>query len=81
MKTARRQLHRAERTDHDEESPTSEHKPLPFDKNQPFHNLGIRKIDGDSARHLISVTDVELTSRELTGTEGVEQILEQGESF
>jgi 3',5'-cyclic AMP phosphodiesterase CpdA len=64
-----------------EPSPTSEHKPLPFDKTQPFHNLGIRKIDGNSAHHLISVRDVELTSRELSGTEGVQQILKQGESF
>jgi len=60
---------------------TAEKKPIPFDKTQPFRNLGIREITGNGARHTLSVNDVELTSRELSGTEGVQQILKQGESF
>ena len=60
---------------------TAEKKPLPFDKSQPFHNLGIREIDGNSARHTLSVNDVELTSRELSSTEGIQQLIKQGESL
>jgi hypothetical protein len=58
---------------------TAEKKPLPFDKPQPFRNLGIREITGNGARHTLSVNDVELTSRELSGTEGVQQILKTGD--
>jgi hypothetical protein len=59
----------------------AEKKPIPFDKTQPFRNLGIREVQGNGARHTLSVNDVELTSRELSGTEGVQQILKQGESL
>ena len=52
-------------------------KPLPFDPKQPFHNLGIRTVTGPSP---VNVNDVELTMRELSGTEGVAQIL-KGESL
>ena len=58
---------------------TADKKPLPFDKTQPFRNLGIREITGNSARHALSVNDVELTSRELSGTGGVQQILKTGD--
>ena len=49
-----------------------EKKPLPFDSTHPFHNLGIRTVCGPSP---VAVHDVELTLRELSGTEGVAQIL------
>lgn len=62
-------------------SSTAEKKPMPFDKNEPFRNLGIREIKGNSARHTLSINDVELTSRELSGTEGIQQMLRQGESL
>jgi 3',5'-cyclic AMP phosphodiesterase CpdA len=52
-------------------------KPLPFDPKQPFHNLGIRTVTGPSP---INVNDVELTMRELSGTEGVAQLI-KGESL
>ena len=58
---------------------TADKKPLPFDKTQPFRNLGIREITGNGARRTLSVNDVELTSRELSGTEGVQQILKTGD--
>ena len=57
----------------------AEKKPLPFDPDEPFRNLGIRRIDAD--RKTLRVEDVELTSRELSGTEGVQQILKAGESL
>ena len=50
-------------------------KPLPFDAADPFRNLGIRQV---SAPQPIAVNDIELTLRELSGTEGVQQILKGG---
>jgi calcineurin-like phosphoesterase family protein len=55
----------------------AEKKPLPFDRTQPFRNLGIRTITAPSP---IAVNDVELTLRELSGTEGIQQML-RGESY
>jgi 3',5'-cyclic AMP phosphodiesterase CpdA len=60
---------------------TAEKKPLPFDKSQPFHNLGIRSINGEGERRSLTVDDVELTMREISGTEGISQVLQQGESL
>jgi 3',5'-cyclic AMP phosphodiesterase CpdA len=53
---------------------TEEKKALPFDKEHPFKNLGIREISAPS----IGVNDVELTSREISGTEGVQQLRKGG---
>ena len=50
----------------------AEKKPLPFDSTQPFRNLGIRTV---SAPAPVTVNDVELTLRELSETEGVQQLL------
>ena len=54
-------------------------KPVPFDHDQPFKNLGIRTVSfneksqpGSSA---IAVDDVELTAREFMGINGVHQML------
>lgn len=54
-------------------------KPVAFDKDQPFKNLGIRTVSfngkpqpGSAA---ISVEDIELTAREFRGINGVQQIL------
>jgi hypothetical protein len=41
-------------------------KPNPFDKGQPFRNLGIRVVN-ESAERALSVKDVELTLREFSG--------------
>jgi calcineurin-like phosphoesterase family protein len=54
----------------------SEKKPLPFQAKQPFQNLGLRMV---SAPAPIGVKDVELTVREFTTSEGVTQLLKQGE--
>ncbi len=56
---------------------TAEKKPLPFDASQPFRNLGIRRIT-DSGAHL-AIDDIELTKREISGANGVAQLLRQGE--
>ncbi len=47
-------------------------KPIPFDKDHPFQNLGIRtvKSNGDE----LAIQDVELTLREYSGVNGIQQI-------
>jgi hypothetical protein len=55
-------------------------KPIPFDKDAPFKNLGIRLIGekgGNPSAHSLSVQDVELTMREYSGINGVQQILKE----
>jgi 3',5'-cyclic AMP phosphodiesterase CpdA len=49
-------------------------KPYPFDKQQPFKNLGIRVVSAAPKRPL-GVQDVELTLREYSGLNGIQQIL------
>jgi 3',5'-cyclic AMP phosphodiesterase CpdA len=56
-------------------------KPVPFDKDHPFKNLGIRTVSfngkaqpGSSA---LSIQDVELTAREFRGINGVQQLLRE----
>jgi 3',5'-cyclic AMP phosphodiesterase CpdA len=51
-------------------------KPIPFDKEQPFRNLGIRVVN-ESATSALSVKDVELTLREYSGINGVQQMLKE----
>lgn len=54
-------------------------KPVPFDKEHPFKNLGIRTVsfNGKSqpGSKMLSVEDVELTAREFRGINGVQQLL------
>jgi len=54
-------------------------KPLPFDKDHPFKNLGIRTVSFDGkahpGSHALSVEDIELTAREFRGINGVHQLL------
>lgn len=56
---------------------TDDKKPIPFDKDAPFKNLGLRRVDltAQGARTVPSITDVELTLREFAGTVGANQIL------
>ncbi|MGB7624328.1 MAG: metallophosphoesterase [Terriglobia bacterium] len=60
----------------------SDKKPIPFDKDHPFKNLGIRQISGRedraSAPGALSIKDVELTVREYAGTAGIQQLLKEG---
>jgi 3',5'-cyclic AMP phosphodiesterase CpdA len=53
---------------------TDDKKPLPFDKDRPFHNLGIRQVTTSP----IAVNDIELTAREISGTEGIQQLRKGG---
>jgi 3',5'-cyclic AMP phosphodiesterase CpdA len=59
-------------------------KPLPFDKDRPFKNLGVRMIRDTEGRVPaavpLTVEDVELTLREYSGTVGIQQILKKGET-
>jgi hypothetical protein len=58
---------------------TGPRKPVAFDKDHPFKNLGIRtvsfngKAQPDTQR--LSIEDLELTAREFRGINGVQQIL------
>jgi 3',5'-cyclic AMP phosphodiesterase CpdA len=56
-----------------------EKKPIPFDRNQPFKNLGLRVVSQAGgpvgSAELASVQDVELTMKEFSGTEGFNQLL------
>ncbi|HET7752527.1 MAG TPA: metallophosphoesterase [Anaeromyxobacteraceae bacterium] len=58
---------------------TREKKPLPFDAEHPFHNLGLRVVHAAPGAPPSSVSlgvqDVELTLREHSGTEGFQQLL------
>ena len=58
-------------------------KPIPFDPQKPFRNLGLRVIQEHGARAGGSprIQDVELTLREYSGTVGIQQLLRQGESL
>jgi predicted phosphodiesterase len=51
-------------------------KPFPFDKENPFKNLGIRMVN-ESGMGTLAVKDVELTLREYSGINGVQQILRE----
>jgi len=54
-------------------------KPNPFDKDHPFKNLGIRLVHegvgGKPKMNTVTVEDVELTAREFSGINGIQQIL------
>jgi 3',5'-cyclic AMP phosphodiesterase CpdA len=51
-----------------------EKKPIAFDKTQPFKNLGIRVVERDQG---LSVRDVELTTSEFSGINGMQQLLRE----
>ena len=61
---------------------TDDKKPLPFDKDQPFKNLGLRIVGEPKARGLApirpTINEVELTMREFSGTVGINQFLKEG---
>jgi len=54
-------------------------KPLPFDKDHPFKNLGLRVVHGGPgvapAPLALGIDEVELALQERSGTEGFQQIL------
>ncbi|HEY8624345.1 MAG TPA: metallophosphoesterase [Casimicrobiaceae bacterium] len=56
-------------------APGGDKKPRPFDKTQPFKNLGIREITERGATSPLAVNDIELTMRQLSGMNGIQQML------
>ena len=60
-----------------------EKKPLPFDKDAPFKNLGLRVVQdhgkGKISAETFGIQDVELSLREFSGTEGIQQIMRAGD--
>ena len=58
---------------------TEDKKAIPFDKEQPFKNLGLRVVDRAASRASgetgLQVHDVELALSERSGTEGFQQLL------
>jgi 3',5'-cyclic AMP phosphodiesterase CpdA len=56
---------------------TADKKPIPFDKAEPFKNLGIRKLQAAAGKKgaTLTVSEVFLDARELSGTEGFHQLL------
>jgi hypothetical protein len=57
---------------------TDDKKAIPFDKIQPFKNLGIRQVGAAAGARgvaTLKVSDVSLEARELSGTEGFQQLL------
>lgn len=47
-------------------------KPIPFDKDHPFQNLGIRSVAANGEQ--LDVKDIELTLREYSGVNGIQQL-------
>ncbi|HUO15571.1 MAG TPA: metallophosphoesterase [Verrucomicrobiae bacterium] len=56
-------------------------RPVPFDKDHPFKNLGIRTVtvNGKSrpGSKTLSIEDIELTAREFRGINGIQQLLRE----
>ena len=48
-------------------------KPVPFDPEKPFQNVGVRAIH--ETRGKPAIEEVSLTLREFSGTNGIQQIL------
>ncbi|MGO9452017.1 MAG: metallophosphoesterase family protein [Candidatus Binataceae bacterium] len=53
-------------------------KPIPFDKAQPFKNLGIRRINGKADGSDLQIEEVELSTNQYSGTVGMDQMLKHG---
>jgi predicted phosphodiesterase len=53
-------------------------KPMPFDKAQPFKNLGLRRINGNANGSDLQIEEVELATAEYSGTVGMDQMLKHG---
>lgn len=59
-----------------------EKKPLAFDKANPFANLGVREIkerEGPLEARSVGLDEVQLSLREFSGTEGIQQLLRTGD--
>jgi hypothetical protein len=54
---------------------TGEKKPVAFDKDRPFQNLGLREVGVPRSGGELKVSDVELSLREYSGVNGIQQLL------
>ena len=55
---------------------TAEKKPLPFDKDQPFKNVGVREVAVNAkAKASVEIHEVALTLKETGGVNGMQQLL------
>lgn len=59
---------------------TAAKKPLPFDKDNPFKNLGMRVVTGGKGGADLRIEDVELSINEYSGTVGMDQVLKHGKA-
>ncbi len=57
---------------------TGARKPMPFDKNEPFKNLGLRLVKSNAGGGDLRIEDVELSMNEYSGTVGMDQMLKHG---
>lgn len=66
-----------------EVTPVDQKKPIAFDKENPFKNLGIRVVNEvpgkKSQPATLDVKDVELSLREYNGVVGIQQLLKDGD--
>jgi hypothetical protein len=53
---------------------TAEKKPIAFDKEHPFKNLGLKQVEASRNGSELSVKNVELTLREYAGVNGIQQL-------
>jgi 3',5'-cyclic AMP phosphodiesterase CpdA len=56
-------------------------KPLPFDKADPFKELGIRTVSDGGDRAVVAVNDVTLTRSEFSGLSGMQQMIKNNASL
>jgi predicted phosphodiesterase len=55
-------------------------KPVPFDKAQPFKDLGMRAVKGKAHGRDLRIEEIELTMNEYSGTVGMDQMLKHGKA-
>jgi len=53
-------------------------KPIAFDKEKPFANLGVREVRAESKGASLAVNDIELTIKEYAGSAGISQVKKGG---
>jgi predicted phosphodiesterase len=57
---------------------TAEKKPLPFNKVQPFKDLGLRRVNGNADGSDLQIEEIQLATAEYSGTVGMDQMLKHG---
>ena len=66
-----------------EKTPVDQKKPVAFDKDNPFKNLGIRVVNEVPGKRSqptsLEINDVELSLREYNGVVGIQQLLKDGD--